>query len=148
MPPHRIYLRGPWDCEPLAYSADASAVALPSAKRTQLPASWTEVFGEFRGLARFRRKFHRPTNLAPDERVILVFEGVGGMGRVAVNGHDVGMLISRETPQRFDITPHLVGNDELVVELEFVSQDQSARGGMYGPVVLEMTRFLAENMLG
>ncbi|MGH7129010.1 MAG: NRDE family protein, partial [Planctomycetaceae bacterium] len=80
---HRIHLRGPWDYEWLSTSAD-SRIAVAPAGRMKMPASWRDRFGEAAGTVRFRRRFHRPTNLEPRERVFLVFDGIGGRGSVSL----------------------------------------------------------------
>jgi len=145
MPPHRIQLRGPWEFEPLARAELDSAakivwtsINLPVAGRGQMPASWQSLLGDFRGRVLFRRKFHRPTNLGPDEIVWLEFAGVGGTGTVRVNGRNVGSLMNAIPPQRFDVTALLAGNDELSVELEFRSLNPQITGGLYGSVTLEI----------
>jgi hypothetical protein len=144
MPPYRIQLRGPWEFEPLTRAdigPDGAIVwtteALPPAGRAQLPASWQDVLGDFRGRVRFRRRFHRPTNLTVDDRVRIVFEAVGGSGPVSINEHEIGRLQASDKSQAFEITRLLRGNDELVVELECTSV-ADAQTGLYGAVLLEI----------
>jgi hypothetical protein len=130
--PHRITLRGPWEYELL----DPSQVAGAKSGKARLPDEWISLFGEYRGRIRWKRRFHRPTNLAPHDRVCLVFTGVGGRGMAALNGELLGEITAAPPARIFDITRRLRGEEELVVELEF--QDQMGPGGLFGPVVLEI----------
>ena len=71
MYPHRIRLRGPWDCEPLARLAPgASDGALPPPGRMTLPCRWAEGgLTDFAGRVRFRRRFGYPGRIDAHERV-------------------------------------------------------------------------------
>jgi hypothetical protein len=145
--PYRIALRGPWEFEPVATTdpgsemmTEGKAASFPSG-RARFPAGWTELFGEFRGKMRFRRRFHRPTNLDPHERVWLVLEAVGGTGRIEINGCSLGTVAHSTVPQRFDVTDFLIGNDDLVIELAWHgSTTGSEPGGLYAPVILEIVQ--------
>ena len=83
------------------------------------------MLGDFRGVVRFVRPFHRPTNLDPDERVFLVFSAVGGRGEVRLDGHPLGRLDTRDAPQDADITDHLRPNMQVTIDLEFDAIDSS-----------------------
>jgi len=135
MPIHRMHLKGPWNTEPAAESADSA----PAVERVKLPATWEELFGTYRGKVRFRRRFHQPTNLDPHEHVFLVFDGVGGAGTVTVNETLLGKFEEGVPPPRFDITHLLQVNNEVVVELEYHSDAATTSpGGLWGPVALEI----------
>jgi hypothetical protein len=68
-----------------------------------------------------------------------VFDGAGGTGPVALNGHKLGHLDSATGATSFDVTGLLQVNNELVVELEFTEDGaQAPRGGLFGPVALEI----------
>ena len=130
---HRMHLKGPWEFEPLAGDHP------PAAGRVKLPQSWEDAWGEFRGEIRYRRRFHRPTNLDPHERVWIVFDGVGGSARVAVNTHALGNIAPGSgLPERFEITLLLQSNNELVVDVSF-GADASGPGGLWAPVAIEIT---------
>src|SRR5262245_23713420 len=146
--PYRILLRGPWECEPMARAErdPASTMTwsengLPAAGTVRLPASWQDLFGEFRGRVRFRRRFHTPSNIEPGDRLWIVFDATGGTGLVALNGHSLGQLDPAAGTTSFDVTGLLQINNELAVELEFTEHSaQAPPGGLFGPVALEIRR--------
>lgn len=146
--PHRIPLRGPWEYEPVVLSSGEHAAAevahgrpFLKAARAHFPAGWDVLFGNSCGCARFRRRFHRPTNLDPDERVILEIAAVGGVGKLTVNGVELGTVRHSREPQRYDVTDVLTGNDELIIELQWNGETTlSDRGGLYAPIVLEIVQ--------
>jgi beta-galactosidase/beta-glucuronidase len=141
MATHRIHLKGPWQFEPLRRTGLAvDSSGLPPAGRMIMPCSWQSALGDFRGAVRFTRAFHCPTNLDPDERVVLVFSAVGGDGEVRLDGHPLGNLSTSETPQAFDITDRLRPDMQLVVDLEFVSPGETSPGGLWRPIALEIHR--------
>jgi beta-galactosidase/beta-glucuronidase len=131
---HRIHLNGPWEYEWL----DGTASEAAATGRVTMPADWGSLFRTARGRAVFRRCFHCPTNLEPDDRVWLVFDGVGGEGTVAVNGEVVGRLHSSGGPQRLDIAARLQPFNEATVELEFDAAGDANPGGLFAPVAIEI----------
>lgn len=141
MATHRMHLKGPWQYAPLRQDAMSSAATdALSPGRVIMPCTWQRAFGDFRGVVRFLRSFHRPTNLDPDERVFLVCCAVGGEGELQLDDRPVGRLASRETPQEFDITDRLRPDMRLSIDLEFVSPGDTFPGGLWGPVLLEIRR--------
>jgi beta-galactosidase/beta-glucuronidase len=145
MHPHRIRLKGPWEYEWRSSSATAdaatAAIGFPRTGRVKMPASWQDAFGDEAGEVKFRRRFQKPTNLDPHERVSLVFDGIGGTGRVALNGQELGSVTASDDTQRYDVTLLLQASNELLVELAFEPrQSGSATGGLWGPVVIEISR--------
>jgi hypothetical protein len=131
MYPHRIRLRGPWDCEPLAWSPIAPDLALPGPRRVTMPCRWGEAGLEgFRGRVRFRRRFGYPGRLDAHERVWLTFAGIDGVATVRLNGIALGELAE---PGEFEITPQLALRNELLVEV-----DGNESGGLWGEVALEV----------
>ncbi len=131
---HRIRLRGPWRC-------DSLSAGLSARGRVQLPQSWRDLFGETPGRARFSRTFHRPTNLEPESRVHLIFEGIGGEAEISLNGQRIGESPSEtagEAPVRIEITNRLTPHNELQVDVQFDPAQSPAPGGLWGPVVLEI----------
>jgi hypothetical protein len=143
---HRIHLKGPWQYEPLRRNGpDLDSDELPPPGRATMPCTWQQMLGEFRGVVRFVRPFHRPTNLDSDERVFVVFLAVGGQGDVRLDGHPLGRLETRDGPQAADITDHLRPDMQLSIDLEFVSLGATAPGGLWGPVALEIRRARGED---
>jgi hypothetical protein len=118
---HRIHLRGPWECEPLrsAEFAESGDPAPSDAVRVTMPAPWREIHGDRRGRARFRRKFHRPTNLDPDERLFLVFEGVRGRAVVDLDDRRLGEIAGGSPSVEFEVTRLVRPNSELVLDVEY-----------------------------
>jgi len=144
---HRINLKGPWECELLCADSDGaqrtgnetSSQRGATSKRVTMPADWTSIFGPTAGRARFVRKFHKPTNLDAEERVFVVFEGVGGEGSVLLNDSDIGRIESSTTAQRFEVTRLLQRFNRLTVELSCNPAEHESRGGLYAPVALEIS---------
>ena len=134
MPAHRMHLKGPWEIE-IPEGGDLAAVP----RRVKLPASWQELFGDFRGTLRFCRRFHKPTNLDEHERVWLVFDGLGGLARVYVNDQELGTVGPTTPTGEFDITPLLQFTNRLHVDVGFIEPAAStAPGGLWAPVALEI----------
>jgi hypothetical protein len=76
---HRIRLRGRWEL--------TAAAAVQIAPRTvRLPASCCQLFGPAVGRVRLSRRFHRPTNLGPDDQVSLIVEALPEGACVSLNG--------------------------------------------------------------
>src|SRR5262245_47240120 len=93
MYPHRIRLRGPWECEP------RSGDPPPAPRHMTLPCRWVEGgLTNYSGKVRFRRRFGSPTNLEVGERVWLTFDGVEGTWIASLNGEGLG-----NSPE-FDVT--------------------------------------------
>ncbi len=149
--PHRMHLRGPWEYEWLhgpgvAPGVDRADSSAPFAKtgRVKLPGSWQSQFGAVAGAVRFRRHFHRPTNLEPHERVVIAFDGIGGTARVWLNGRALDptdRFIAEDAPEllRYEITGLLANANELVVEIDFdATATGESPGGLWGPVAIEV----------
>lgn len=155
--PHRIRLRGPWECEPVARAvrdvqgaASQETESLPPAGRVHVPGDWSEALGPgFRGRVRFRRRFHRPTGLEPHERIMLVIEGVDREGIVQLNGQRLGRVKGMTAQATFDVTAMVEARNELVVEVEYTdpvagqtggqqANTPSSDGGRVGEVRLEI----------
>ena len=135
--PHHINLRGPWQYEWV--SAPADGIAPPTAGRTTLPATWQDLFGPAPGTARFRRRFHRPTNLEPHEQVRIRFENLGGSAVVALNGTQLGTISRAQSAAAFNVTDHLKPSNELTVDVTFDPRhDSPTHTGLLAPVVIEI----------
>jgi hypothetical protein len=144
MYPHRIRLRGPWVCEPLARVAGAANVPLPSPFRTTLPCRWRDAgLSGFAGRVRFRRHFGYPGRIDVYERVWLTFAGATGSVEIQLNEHALPSLPSSPSfpnsvwergAAEFDVTSLLRTRNELVVDVE----SPNDAGGLWGEVALEV----------
>src|SRR5438552_1503551 len=137
MYPHRIRLRGPWECEPLARivrppegRSEARTDSLPPPRRMTLPGRWHEGgLTDFVGRVRFRRRFGSPRQLDPHERLWLTFAGAEASAEVWLNGHFLGRHQGSEAFE-FEVTSLLQARNELIVEVEALSDN----GGLWGEV--------------
>jgi hypothetical protein len=133
MYPHRIRLRGPWECEPLA--AASANQPLPPPLRMMLPCRWGDGgLGDFAGRVRFRRRFGRPRQLDVDEHVWLTLGGVEGMVALWLNGEPLSARLERPGLLEFEVTSLLQERNELTIEVEAVGGE----GGLWGEVALEV----------
>ncbi len=134
MPSHRMHLKGPWEVFAIPGSDQPCEI-----RTVTMPQSWRTLFGSVAGTARFRRAFHRPTNLDPHETVWIVLTEVGGTGRVWLNDQPCGTFDALSaSPPRFEITHHLKPRNHLIVEVTFDPGSTTAEGGLYGAVALEI----------
>jgi hypothetical protein len=98
MYPHRIRLRGPWGCEPLA------------------------------GRVRFRRRFGYPGRIDEYERVWLTFTNIAGTAEVRLNDQLLGRHEDGAGAFEFEVTRLLRPRNELIVEVgETAGQGESSR---------------------
>jgi hypothetical protein len=133
MYPHRIRLRGPWECHPL------SAIRHPpSAGQTNAPADSGLRIAD--SGQRFRRRFGYPGRLDAWERVWLTFSGIGGRAIVRLNDHLLGCHEDTPAPFEFEVTSLLRPRNELVVDVEGTAE------GLWGEVAMEIrcTAFLRD----
>jgi hypothetical protein len=143
MYPHRIRLRGPWECEPLARlvrhadgRVETLTQPLPPRCRMILPCRWSAGgLGEFTGRARFTRRFGIPRQIDSYEQVWLTFAGVDPAADVWLNGQSLGRCQSLG-PCAFEVTAQLLERNLLTVEVESDTSD----GGLWGEVALEIRR--------
>ncbi len=133
--PHRIRLRGPWECEPLARAGGENP--LPAPQRMALPCRWGEGgLAGFAGRVRFVRRFGYPGHIDPFERVWLTFAAVEGAAEVSLNGRFLGHHDGAAGPFEYEVTPLLQPRNHLVVDVEGLTD----RGGLWGEVTLEVRR--------
>jgi hypothetical protein len=128
--PHRIRLRGPWECEPLAR---VDGGPLPPPCRVTMPCRWGAPLPGFTGRVRFRRRFGYPGRIDAYERVWLTFGGVEGSAEAWLNGERLGRH-EGPGPFAFEVTHLLGARNELTVEVEAAGGD----GGLWGEVALEV----------
>jgi hypothetical protein len=139
---HTIRLRGPWQIEALLrFVPDAlgevheETSQLPIANETSVPGDWAFALGEdFRGRARYVRRFGLPTNLEPQETVTLVFGEVESQATIELNGTLLGEQRKADGERRYEVTQLL----KLRNELRIVVEARDAVGGILGEVKLEI----------
>lgn len=143
MYPHRMRLRGPWECEPLARRVvregqiDYEKDNLPPRLQMTLPCRWKAGgLANFAGRVRFVRSFGYPSRVEAHERLWLTFEGANDTANVWLNGQFLGAPQPANAPFEFDVSAFLKARNELVVEVE----STSAEGGLWGEVALEVRR--------
>jgi hypothetical protein len=144
MYPHRIRLRGPWECEPLVRlrrrpdrAIEEVPGSIPEPQRMTMPCRWSDGgLGDFAGRVRFRRRFGYPGRIDAGERVWLTFAGVDGITDVHLNGTFLGRRATG--PFEFEITSLLRERNVL----EALVEAADGNGGLWGEVALEI-RLLA-----
>lgn len=133
--PHRIRLRGPWDCQPLTGAAGLTPG--PAVLRMTMPCRWGEAGLEgFAGTVRFRRRFGYPGTIDSNERVWLTCAGLTGTAEVSLNGKALGQHGQADGAFEHEITQVLRPRNELIVEV--AAPDD--RGGLWGEWALEVRR--------
>lgn len=138
MYPHRIRLRGPWECEPLLHRGDSAE--LPPPCRITMPCRWSEGgLPGFTGRVRFRRAFGYPGRIDAHERVWLTFAGIVGRAEVQLNNSALGCICAAS---EFDVTSLLRPRNELAIEIECSSDQEN----LWEEVALEVrcTAFLRD----
>ncbi len=131
--PHRIRLRGPWECIPLHTAIDGASV--PAPVRMTLPCRWAEGgLTDFAGRVRFVRRFGYPGQIDPTERVWLTFGGIEGIAEITLNGQRLGQREANR-PFEYEVTSLLRERNELRVEVE-----GPTTGGLWGEVAMEVRR--------
>lgn len=153
MYPHRIRLRGPWQCEfptpPGQPNLRGESTAdSPSPGQTiKMPCLWTEAgLADFCGRVRFRRRFGVPRKLDDFERVWLTLSGAKPGAEISLNGRLHGLFDGKADALEFDVTQALQERNELVIELE--KKDETS--GPWTDVALEIRclAFLRDIRLG
>ncbi|MHB1426273.1 MAG: hypothetical protein ACYC3I_24165 [Gemmataceae bacterium] len=140
MYPHRIRLRGPWECEPLLRKGDNAEQPLPPSCRMTMPCRWSKGgLAGFNGRVRFRRSFGYPGRIDAHERVWLTFAGIDGEAEAHLNDRPLGRI---RTACEFEATSLLRPRNHLLVEIEGTAE----QGGLWGEVALEVrcTAFLRD----
>ncbi len=138
---HSIRLRGPWDVEWLSGNRGGPSASTPDVRQVKLPADWRQLFGERSGLARFRRRFQRPTGLEAHTRVLIVVERVGGEVTLTLGQTPIPVLDFDEDSQRlrFDVTGHLQPTNVLTLDISCdLSTRETGTGGLWRPVLIEI----------
>ena len=144
--PHTIALRGPWQIEVIRAIRSPEPTAAAESKLTagrtatvRLPASWGELFGEFRGRIRFNRRFHPPTNVGESDRLSVVITDVGCSGTVLLNGDLLGTIDPTANVNRYSIPTYLPVNASLSIELELTGPCTTPQEiGLINPVIIEI----------
>ena len=137
MPVHRIRLLGPWE---FVWEGSAGGeTPLVTEGTTAMPCDWRSLFGSVAGTSTFRRRFHCPSNLDPNERVWLICTGVRGLGTVSLNDEQLSEFNSDGESVECEVTSHLQPFNVASIRLSVgvVGEPQSP-GGLFEPVVLEI----------
>jgi beta-galactosidase/beta-glucuronidase len=141
MYPHRIRLRGPWECEPLARfliggdgRKEEITTNLPAPRKMTMPCRWSEGgLNDFSGRVRFRRHFGYPGRIDNNERVWLTFAGFDATAHIWLNDQFLGRQ-EGDRPFEFEVTKLLAVRNDLRVEVE----GEAETGGLWGEVALEI----------
>jgi hypothetical protein len=125
--PHRIRLRGPWECQPLTGAENFAPCKI------HLPCRLEETnLGDFAGPARFVRKFGYPGNIDADERIWLTFAGLAGPSTIILNGQTLGAAVPGDV--EFDVTSHLGRRNQLEILMAVVPR----QGHLWAEVAMEI----------
>src|SRR5262245_29553337 len=152
MYPHRIRLHGPWEFEPVARTVlhpdgviESCPGPLPLSGRMRMPATWSGTpLDGFRGHVRFRRRFHRPRALEPQERLWIAFHGVDYFAEVTLNETRLGRHQGYFAPFEFEVTSLIQPFNELVVDVNCPTDLDPNRAGMLRAGLESLTpRFVA-----
>ena len=129
MYPHRIRLRGPWDCELI----DAER---RTPRRVLMPCRWADAgLAGIRGPARFSRKFGYPGKADPDlEHIWLICDGCTGCREIHLNGFRLAE--SADESFAFDVSRLLAARNQLDVTI----QGNGDECGLWGDVFLEIRK--------
>jgi len=104
-----------------------------------MPCDWHSLFGPVVGPATFRRRFHRPSNLEPHERVWLICTGVRGRGSVSLNDELLSEFSSDGEAVECEVTSRLQPFNVVSIRLSVSSSEEhQPPGGLFEPVVLEI----------
>lgn len=126
MYPHRIRLRGPWECEPAGQPP----------RRVIMPGLWADAgLARVRTTARFIRKFGYPGKADRElEHIWITCDGVTGCLKIRLNG--VVLSVAKTTSFAFDVTPLLAERNQLEITIDGESDD----AGLWGEVALEIRK--------
>jgi len=142
MYPHRIRLRGPWECVPVLRmtrfpdgKVESDTGNLPGPVRVAVPGHWQDGgLAGFTGRVRFRRPFGYPGRIDDNERVWITLEKVQGSSEISLNGRLLANEGRSFDYKEFEVTSLLRVRNELIVEVE----DLEGKGGLRGEVALEV----------
>ena len=147
---HWIRLRGPWEVCWLNEAAPQPAA------RVKLPTTWTSLFGDRPGTARFSRRFQAPARLDPEERVCVTLLDAGGEVRCRINDILVPPLPAplgdpscwpHERCLSFDVTDLLRPSNRLTLDIT-VDDAANAHAGLHLPVLLEIVTLDEDDAAG
>jgi len=122
--PHRIRLRGPWECQPPARPGEPP----PPPRRVTMPCSWDEIGpGDVPGRVRFTRRFGYPGRIDDYERAWLTVAGAAEGLEISLNGHRLS-----PSAAEWDVTGLLRERNRVEVEVE------PSGGGPWEEIALEV----------
>ena len=128
--PHRIRLRGPWECVPLETRGGAPA---PMPRRVTMPGRLGDHgLAGFAGKVRYVRKFGYPGTIDNFERVWLTCDGLDGTADIHLN--ETSLAKGQSGSFTFDVTRFLKHRNWL----EVILGADSEQDGLWGEVALEI----------
>jgi hypothetical protein len=137
---HRIRLQGPWEW----------AVPTPAPEqawtwnRLRLPEEWDRLPATT-GPVWFRRRFHAPTGITPNDRIRVAITTVMPLGSVHLNGEPLPRLSSAgdeaDPVIRYEMTQALTARNLLEIFFEEGISPPQLDGGLGHPVVMEIESF-------
>lgn len=128
---HRIRLKGPWEIQ----QPDAESGQF---EQFSMPMDWRQLFGDVAGTASFRRNFHLPSGLTPQDRVLIhIPNGTGELTDFSVNTNSIKPCSN--DPLKFDVTDHLIDFNRIQFSLSFDPLAQNdLPGGLWETVFIEI----------
>ena len=141
---HTIRLKGPWEYRWLDQPSNALDEPVVAEGTIHAPVSWQECFGSRTGRVSWSRRFQRPTNLDPDERVLLSLEGIRGIERVCLNDSDLQPVPFPNIEARYDLTNGLLATNLMQIETRQTADDDPNHSGLWCPIALEIWKIEAQ----
>lgn len=128
--PHRIRLRGPWECVPLETRGGSP---LPMPRRVTVPGRLGDHgLAAFAGKVGYLRRFGYPGRIDDFERIWLTCDGLEGTAEVHLNGIHVGRITGSSFTR--EVTSLMKERNSLEVTITA----ESERAGLWGEVALEI----------
>lgn len=127
--PHRIRLRGPWECQP---QGGGQGALLPAGRRVTMPCSWDDAgLTSFQGHARFTRRFGYPGRIDEPERVWLIGEALAAPADITLN--ETLLAEGQAGAFAFDVTKLLAARNRLEIVMA-----AAADADLWGEIALEV----------
>lgn len=136
---HSMRLKGPWEYVWLSPRLTEDELGRPLSGTVKIPADWEKCFGKTPGTVRWSRRFQKPTNLEPTERVMIAAPTLAGVQAVRINEVSLPLDDQPEAGFRFDVTEMLEPTNNLL-QIEMTCEDESKLKdrGMTEPAVIEI----------
>jgi len=135
---HIMRLKGPWEYVWLSPKLTFEDLGRPLAGTVKIPATWEDCFGKTPGTVQWSRRFQKPTNLDPTERVMIAAPTLAGVRAVRINEASLPLDDQPEAGFRFDITEALQATNLLQIEITCDDESDAPQRGMTEPAVIEI----------